>query len=105
MVHNTRLAVAIGAESHMRDGQKIHWWELRMDRSAMLDQRDFLNAKLKAELEALSEDPDIIDMANEATPELLKTNRRIVEILHPEIAEIAATVVEFDKLFGGQDGV
>ena len=35
----------------------------------------------------------------------MKTNRRLVEILHPDIGDICATVVEFDDLFGGQDGV
>jgi hypothetical protein len=105
MVHYTMFAVRVGAESHRHEGQNLHWFELTMDRSILLEQRSFLNATLRRELEGLSEDPDIVEMMTEAFRELIKTNRRVVEIMNPDIAEICSTVVEFDNLFGGQHGV
>jgi hypothetical protein len=105
MVHYSMFAVRVGAESHRHEEHDLHWFELSMDRSILLEQRSFLNATLRRELEGLSEDPDIVEMMTEAFRELLTTNRRVVEILHPEIGEICATVVEFDSLFGEQDGV
>lgn len=105
MIHYTMFACGVGAESHRYEGQNLHWFELTLDRSVMLEQKSFLNAELRRELEELDEDPDIVEMMSEAFRELIKTNRRVVEILHPNIDEICATVVEFDNLFGGQDGV
>ena len=105
MVHYTMFACGVGAESHRWEGQDLHWFELTLDRSVMLEQSSFLNATLRRELEELSEDPDLIEMMTEAFRELLKTNKRVVEILHPDIGEICTTVVEFDNLFGNQDGV
>jgi hypothetical protein len=105
MIHYTMFACGVGTESHRYEGQNIHWFELTLDRSILLEQRSFLNATLRRELEDLSEDPDIMVLMREAFEELLKTNKRVVEILHPDIGEICATIVEFDNLFGNQDGV
>jgi hypothetical protein len=105
MIHYTMSACGVGAESQRYEGKNYHFFELTLDRSIMLEQRSFLNATLRRELEELDEDPDIVEMMTEAFRELVKTNRRVVEILHPDIAEICATVVEFDNLLGGQDGV
>ena len=44
-------------------------------------------------------------MMSDAFSELIKTNKRIIEILHPDIGDICTNVVEFDNLFGDQDGV
>jgi hypothetical protein len=105
MVHCSMFAVRVGAESHRHEEQVLHWFELSMVRSILFEQRSFLNPTLRSELEGLSEDPDIVEMMTEAFREPIPANRRVVEILHPEIGEICATVVEFDNLFGGQDGV
>lgn len=105
MVHSTMRAVRIDAEAHWNKGDPIAFVDLIMDRSALIEEKRHVNAGLRAELAALPDDPSIYQMVVEAVPALLKTNRRIVEILHPEIGEICGTVVEFDRLFGGQDGV
>jgi hypothetical protein len=105
MVHYSMFAASIGAESHRHEDQDIHWFDLKLNRSILLEQRSFLNARLTRELEELADDPELIPMMNEAFLAMQKANRRIVEILHPNIAEICFTVVEFDNLFGNRDGV
>ncbi|OBI06576.1 hypothetical protein A5714_02315 [Mycobacterium sp. E2462] len=104
MVHYSMRAVDIGTDSRMHEGQDLRWFEINMKRSVMLKSKKLLNAKLRAELEALDEDPVIVEMQTAAFKELIKTNRRIVEIQYPEIADICATVREFDALFEGIDG-
>ena len=104
MVHYSMRAVDVGTDSRMHEGQDLRWFEINMKRSVMLKSKKLLNAKLRAELEALHEDPVIIEMQTEAFKELLKTNRQIVEIQYPEIGDICATVREFDQLFEGRDG-
>jgi hypothetical protein len=104
MVHYSMRAVDVGTDSHMHEGQELRWFEINMKRSVMLKSKKLLNAKLRAELEALDEDPVIIEMQTEAFKELIKTNRRIIKIQYPEIADICATVREFDSLFEGRDG-
>lgn len=105
MVHYSMRAVGVGTDSRMHEGQDLRWFELNMNRSVMLKPKKLLNAKLRAELEALDEDPVIIEMQTEAFKELIKTNRKIVEIQYPEIADVCATVREFDSLFEGRDGI
>lgn len=105
MVHYSMRAVDIGTDSRMHEGQEIRWFEINMDRLVMLKAKKLLNAKLKAELEALDENPVIIEMQNEAFQALQKTNRKLIEIQYPEIGQICATVREFDQLFEGKDGV
>lgn len=104
MVHYSMRAVDVGTNSRMHEGRDIRWFELNMKRSVMLKARKLLNAKLRAELEALDEDPVIVEMQTDAFRELIKTNRRIIEIQHPEIGDVCATVREFDSLFEGRDG-
>jgi hypothetical protein len=105
MIHYTMFACRVGAESQRYEDENYHFFELTLNRSIMLEQRSFLNATLRRELKELEEDPDIVEMMTDAFRELIKANRRVVEILHPNIGELCATVVEFDNLFGGQDGV
>ncbi|OBB15187.1 hypothetical protein A5761_13785 [Mycolicibacterium setense] len=105
MVHYSLFACGVGAESHRREDQNIHWFELKYDRRIMLEQASFLNARLRRELEELDEDPDIMEMLSEAVKDLALANRRVVEIMHPDIGALCRTVVQFDNLFGNQDGV
>lgn len=105
MIHYSLFACGVGAESHRREDQDIHWFEITYNRQIMLEQRSFLSSKLRRELEELDEDPDIMEMLTEAFKGLIETNKRVVEIMHPDVSELSRTVVEFDNLFGDQDGV
>jgi flagellin-specific chaperone FliS len=104
MIHYSMRVVDIGTNSQSHDGKPLHWFGITMKRSVMLKARKLLNANLRAELEALDEDPDIVRMQTDAFKELVKVNRRIIEILRPNISEVCATVREFDRLFEGRDG-
>lgn len=105
MVHFTMMTASMNASAEMRNGEKAGFVDMRMDRSALLEQKDHLNRKLRDELLALSEDPSVHEMVNEALPELRLTNRRVLEILYPEIESYCKTVTEFDALFEGRSGV
>lgn len=105
MIHYSLFACGVGAESHQREDQNIHWFEITYNRRIMLEQKSFLNARLRRELEELDEDPDIMEMLSEAIKGLELANRRVVEIMHPDIGSLCRTAVEFDNLFGNQDGV
>lgn len=105
MVHYTMLAASMHAEARIYKGKKIALVEMNMDRSALLEQNGHLNKKLREELTSLPEDPSIYQMVGEALPHLRDTNRRILEILYPEIDSICQDVREFDSLFDGREGV
>ena len=105
MIHYSMRAVDVGTNSHRNKDQPLRWFEITMKRSVMLSAKKLLNAKLRAELEALDDDPDIVEMQTEAFKELIKTNRKLIEIQYPEIGEVCATVREFDQLFEGREGV
>lgn len=105
MIYYTMFACGVSAESQRYEGENYHFFELTLNRSIMLDLSSFLNATLRRELEELDGHPDILEMMTDAFRELIKTNRRVVEILHPNIGELCLAAVEFDNLFGGHDGV
>lgn len=105
MVHHSMFVTGFGAESHRNGGDPLHWFNLTLNRSVLLEQPSYLNATLRSELEALPEDPELVEMMTEAVRELLKANKKVVEILNPNIAEICSALVEFDALFGDQEGV
>lgn len=105
MVHYTMEAAAMRGEAQLYKGEKIAFVDMQMDRSALLDMKDHLNAPLKEELRSLPGDPSIHEMVGEAVPRLAKTNRELLAILYPEIDDLCAIVREFDALFDGQKGV
>jgi hypothetical protein len=105
MVHYSMRAVHVNTESRNHEGQDLRWWDISMNRSVMLKPKKLLNVKLRTELKALDEDPIIVEMQTEAFKELIKTNRKVIEIQYPEIGDICATVREFDQLSQGKDGV
>jgi hypothetical protein len=105
MVHYSMRAINVSTESRTHEGQELRWWDISMNRSVMLKPKKLLNASLRSEIKALDEDPIIVEMQTEAFNELIKTNRKVIEIQYPEIGHICSTVREFDQLFQGKDGV
>ena len=105
MVHFTMLATGMTATSQMHGDEKVAFVDMYMDRTTLLEQKGHLNQRLRAELQGLTENPSIYTMAGEMLPRLLVTNRRVLEILYPEIDDICATVVDFDSLFEGRTGI
>jgi hypothetical protein len=103
MIHDTMLAVTITAEAYANKGNPIALVELNMDRGALIES-DKINATLKAELAAKPGDPSIVQMMGEIHRAMRKANRRLLNILHPDLTSVCETVVEFDKLFEGRDG-
>jgi hypothetical protein len=89
MVHTTMLVIKIDAEAHWNKGEPVAFIDLIMDRSVLIEERRHVNAGLRAELARLPGDPSVYQMVVEAVPVLLKINRHIIEILHPEIGEYA----------------
>jgi len=103
MIHDTMLAVAITAEAYANKGNPVGLVELNMDSSTLIES-DKINATLKTELAAKPGDPSIIQMMMEIHRAMRKANRRLLTILHPDLASVCDTIVEFDMLFEGRDG-
>lgn len=105
MVHFTMLTAAMKAEAANYNGEPVGFVDMRMDRSALIEQKRHLNQKLRDELNGLEEDPSIYEMAGEALPHLRDTNRCVLEILHPDLDDVCGIVREFDALFDGRPGI
>jgi len=104
MIHETMLAVAMTAEAYANNGNPVALVELNMDRGALIES-DNINAALKAELAAKPGDPSIIQMMAEIHRAVRKANRMLLTILYPDLTPVCETVLEFDELFEGRDGV
>lgn len=105
MVHYTMLAVKMKGTAQEYQGEPVGVVELHMDRSALLENKRFVNSQLRTELNELEDDPSIYDMAKQALPNLQDTNRKILAILYPEIDQVCEIVREFDAIFEGRPGM
>ncbi|WP_152531200.1 hypothetical protein [Mycobacterium sp. UM_CSW] len=104
MIHGTIRAVSISLEAYANKGNPFAFIDLTMDRDSLI-KSDKINATLKAELASKPGDPSIMQMAMEFHKALRKANRQLLTILHPDLTDVCNTVLEFDSLFEGQDGV
>lgn len=104
MIHATIRAVSISVEAYANKGNPLAFVDLTMERDALIES-DKINATLKAELASKPGDPSIVQMAMEIHRAFRKANRRLLAILHPDLTDVCNTVLEFDKLFEGEDGV
>jgi hypothetical protein len=104
MIHETIAAVGISAEAHANDGNPFAFIDLTMDRSTLCDS-DKINATLKAELATKPGDPSIIQMTLEIYRAMQTANRQLLAFIHPDLTEVCNTILEFDELFEGRDGV
>ncbi|WP_139000208.1 hypothetical protein [Rhodococcus zopfii] len=100
MVHYTMMAVSLQLHAG-RSGGAV---ELKLDRSALLDDQRRLNSTQRQELQALTEDPSIFDLAMDALEKMASANPRILTIANPSLHLACSDLLEFDRLFSGRDG-
>jgi hypothetical protein len=104
MVHDSMDAIAVNAEA-ARDGngQTVAVYDLLIDRFVMAESQKG-NRKLKAEFAELDENPSLLELLTEIARPLVDANRRLRDIVYPDLTEACQTVVEFDDLFEGRPG-
>jgi hypothetical protein len=104
MIHSTIRAVSITVQAFANRGNPFAFVDLTMARDELI-KSDKINATLKAELSSKPGDPSIIQMAMEIHRAMRRANRRLLAILHPDLTDVCSTILEFDSLFEGRDGV
>jgi hypothetical protein len=104
LIHDTMMAVGMEISAWANKGNPLALIEVNMDRGALIDS-DKINATLTAELEAKPGDPSIIQMLWEVIGPMRRAHRKLLTILNPDLTSVCETVVEFDKIFGGESGV
>lgn len=104
LIHDTMMAISLEVEAHANRGNPIAVIELNMHRKTLI-KSDKINAALTAELESKPGDPSIIQMLMEVIRPMRKAHRKLLTILNPDLSSVCQTIVEFDRIFGGQDGV
>jgi hypothetical protein len=104
MVHDSMDAIALSAEVTGGDnGQAVAMYDLLIDRSVMAESSR-LNRNLRAEFAALDENPSLLELLSEVAQPLVDANRKLREIVHPDLTLACQTVIDFDDLFGEQPG-
>jgi hypothetical protein len=104
MIHGTIRAVSLSISAYAKKGNPFAYVDLSMDREELI-KSDKINATLKSELASKPGDPSIIQMAMEIHRAMRNGNRRLLAILHPDLTDVCNTILEFDRLFEGRDGV
>lgn len=103
MVHDTMESVSLRSQARRNKGQPVAFINLDLARNVFLKSPK-INAKLKAELASKPGDPSVIQMMTEIHRPLIRANRTLLAILHPDLTSVCETVVEFDSLFEGKEG-
>lgn len=103
MVHDTIEAVSLSSDAYRNNGQPFAMVNLDFCREVCLKSPK-INATLKAELASKPGDPSVMQMMMEIHRPLLKANRQLLAILHPDLTDACNSLVEFDDLFEGKEG-
>jgi len=104
MVHDSMDAIALTAEAARdRNGQTLAVYDLLIDRSVMAGSAK-LNRNLREEFAALDENPSLLQLLPEAVQPLVDANRKLREIVHPDLTQSCQSVIEFDDLFEERPG-
>jgi hypothetical protein len=102
--HDSMDAIALTAEA-ARDGngQTVAVYELLIDRSVMAESPK-LNRNLRDEFAALDENPSLQELLPEVAQPLVDANRKLCDIVHPDLTQACQTVIEVDDLFEKRSG-
>lgn len=103
MVHESMEAVTAVVKQLLVDGEVRSTWAVTVDRS-FIAQSD-MKQPAKAQIVALTQNPNLLDLADEITQPLATVNE-VVEIkLLESMSSAYQAVVEFDDMFGGKPGL
>lgn len=105
MIHDAMDAIALSATAQLDENDRpIAMWDLKLDRK-FLSQSQKLNATKRAEFASLTENPNLWDLLTQIAQPMSDANAKLLTILHPDLADVCQTAVEFDGLFGGRFGI
>lgn len=103
MVHESMEAVTAAVKRISVGGHIQSRFRVTIDRS-FIAQSDMKKA-VKAEIVALRENPDLLDLADAITEPLATVNTAIETLLLDNMSSAFQAVAEFDDLFGGRPGL
>jgi hypothetical protein len=103
MVHESMEAVTAAVKQILVGGHIQSRFRVTIDRS-FIAQAEMKKA-VKAEIVGRSENPDLLDLADEITEPLATVNTTIETLLLDSMSSAYQAVAEFDDLFGGRPGL
>jgi hypothetical protein len=103
MVHESMEAVTAAVNQLLVGGKVQSNWIVTVDRS-FVAQSD-MKKPAKTQIVALSQNPSLLDLADEITEPLAAVNKAIETKLLDSISPAYQAVVEFDDMFGGKPGL
>lgn len=103
MVHESMEAVTAAVTQLLVGGHVQSRFHVTIDRS-FIAQSDMKKA-VKAEIVGLSENPDLLDLADKIAEPLATVNTTIETLLLDGLSSAYQAVVEFDDLFEGKPGL
>ncbi|MGH3724612.1 MAG: hypothetical protein ACRDUS_10880 [Mycobacterium sp.] len=103
MVHESMEAVTAAVKQILVSGHIQSRFRVTIDRSFIAQSE--MKRAVKAEIVGLSENPDLLDLADEITESLAAVNTTIETLLLDSMSTAYQAVVEFDDLFGGKPGL
>lgn len=103
MVHESMEAVTAAVNQILVGGHIQSRFRVTIDRSFIAQSE--MKKAVKAEIVGLSENPDLLDLADEITEPLATVNTTIETLLLDSMSSAYQAVAEFDDLFGGRPGL
>lgn len=103
MVHESMEAVTAAVKQILVGGHIQSRFRVTIDRSFIAQSE--MKKAVKAEIVGRSENPDLLDLADEITEPLATVNTTIETLLLDSMSSAYQAVAEFDDLFGGRPGL
>jgi hypothetical protein len=103
MVHESMEAVTAAVTQILVGGHIQSRFRVTIDRSFIAQSE--MKKAVKAEIVGRSENPDLLDLADEITEPLATVNTTIETLLLDSMSSAYQAVAEFDDLFGGRPGL
>lgn len=104
MAHDSMDAVSLRAKQSLVDGVGlVTKFEVGIDRTRVAGSKQM--GPVRDEIVGLRVNPDLLELAEQITEPLAVGNRKIEAILYSDLAAAHESVVEFDSLYGGRQGV
>jgi hypothetical protein len=104
MAHDSMDAVSVRAKQSLVGGTRLVTnFEVGIERARVARCKQI--GPVRDEIVELSGNPDLLELADQITEPVAVANRQIEAILYTDLAAAYETVVEFDEIFGGREGV
>jgi hypothetical protein len=102
LVHYSMRSIYLSLSSGRDESLYNHC--MRLSRPVVLAARDGLSARLRAHIESMAEDPDVLPLMVSADAELQRVFHQAMPHTHPEAPDDLEAVCELDGLFADHPG-